>query len=174
MSREQGSANGTSGHQANDVLDVLVVGAGFSGMYLLHRLRGLGFSVRVLEAADDVGASWDLAAARTIDLIQNSGWMAGALDQAVANSVGTGLRLKAMPENDLFGMSNAEAESWAQTVEQRWSLWAEKPYECDIEGRRSFGLLDEARAAHLPPSVAAWRLGREGRPLCRAADRAHL
>jgi len=58
MSREQGSTNGTSGHRADDVLDVLVVGAGFSGMYLLHRLRGLGFSVRVLEAADDVGGTW--------------------------------------------------------------------------------------------------------------------
>ena len=103
-----------------------------------------GWRPALREAADDVGASWDLAAARTIDLIQNSGWMAGALDQAVANTVGTGLRLKAMPENDLFGMSNAEAESWAQTVEQRWSLWAEKPYECDIEGRRSFGLMQAA------------------------------
>ena len=39
-------------------LDVLVVGAGFSGLYLLHRLRGLGFSTRVLEAADDVGGTW--------------------------------------------------------------------------------------------------------------------
>lgn len=61
----------------------------------------------------------DLAAARTTDLIQNSGWIAGALDQAVANTVGTGLRLKAMPENDVFGMSNDEAERWAQLVEQR-------------------------------------------------------
>jgi lambda family phage portal protein len=103
-----------------------------------------GWRPALREAADDVGSSWDLAAARTIDLIQNSGWMAGAIDQAVANTVGTGLRLKAMPENDLFGMSNAEAEAWAQTVEQRWSLWAEKPYECDIEGRRSFGLLQAA------------------------------
>lgn len=42
-----------------------------------------GWRPALREAADDVGASWDLAAARTIDLIQNSGWMAGALDQAV-------------------------------------------------------------------------------------------
>jgi len=103
-----------------------------------------GWRPALREASDDVGASWDLAAARTIDLIQNSGWMAGAIDQAVANTVGTGLRLKAMPENDLFGMSNRQAESWAQAVEQRWSLWSEKPYECDIEGRRSFGLLQAA------------------------------
>ena len=103
-----------------------------------------GWRPALREAADDVGASWDMAAARTIDLIQNSGWMAGAIDQAVANTVGTGLRLKAMPENDLFGMTNGEAETWSQTVEQRWSLWAEKPYECDIEGCRSFGLLQAA------------------------------
>jgi cation diffusion facilitator CzcD-associated flavoprotein CzcO/acetyl esterase/lipase len=40
------------------ILDALIVGAGFSGMYLLHRLRGAGMSVRVLEAADDVGGTW--------------------------------------------------------------------------------------------------------------------
>ena len=39
-------------------VDAVVVGAGFAGLYLLHKLRGLGFSVRVLEAADDVGGTW--------------------------------------------------------------------------------------------------------------------
>ena len=29
--------------------DVVVVGAGFAGMYMLHKLRGQGFSVRVYE-----------------------------------------------------------------------------------------------------------------------------
>ena len=38
--------------------DVIVVGAGFSGLYLLHRLRGLGFSVRVVDTASDVGGTW--------------------------------------------------------------------------------------------------------------------
>src|SRR3954447_4789696 len=38
--------------------DVIVVGAGFAGLYQLHRLRGLGFSVRVLEAGDGVGGTW--------------------------------------------------------------------------------------------------------------------
>jgi cyclohexanone monooxygenase len=38
--------------------DVVVVGAGFAGMYLLHRLRGLGLSVRVIEAGSDVGGTW--------------------------------------------------------------------------------------------------------------------
>jgi len=39
-------------------LDVVVVGAGFAGLYLLHRLRSLGFSVRVYEAASGVGGTW--------------------------------------------------------------------------------------------------------------------
>ena len=39
-------------------LDVVVVGAGISGIHLLHRLRGLGFRVLVVEAGDGVGGTW--------------------------------------------------------------------------------------------------------------------
>ena len=39
-------------------LDVIVVGAGFAGLYLLHKLRGMGLSTRVFEAADGVGGTW--------------------------------------------------------------------------------------------------------------------
>jgi cyclohexanone monooxygenase len=38
--------------------DVVVVGAGFSGLYLLHRLRALGMKTRVIERASDVGGTW--------------------------------------------------------------------------------------------------------------------
>ena len=38
--------------------DVVVVGAGFAGLYLLHRLRGLGLSVKVYEQGSDVGGTW--------------------------------------------------------------------------------------------------------------------
>jgi cyclohexanone monooxygenase len=41
-----------------DAYDVVVVGAGFAGMYMLHRLRGLGFSVRVYEQGGGVGGTW--------------------------------------------------------------------------------------------------------------------
>jgi cation diffusion facilitator CzcD-associated flavoprotein CzcO len=39
-------------------VDVVVVGAGFAGLYALHRLRGDGLAVRVIEAADGVGGVW--------------------------------------------------------------------------------------------------------------------
>ncbi|MDY7106848.1 MAG: NAD(P)/FAD-dependent oxidoreductase [Actinomycetota bacterium] len=38
--------------------DVVIVGAGFAGMYMLHKLRGLGFSARVYDAAGGVGGTW--------------------------------------------------------------------------------------------------------------------
>ena len=41
-----------------EAYDVVVVGAGFAGMYMLHRLRGQGFSVRVYEQGGDVGGTW--------------------------------------------------------------------------------------------------------------------
>ena len=39
-------------------VDVVVVGAGFAGMYMLHRLRTLGCRTKVFEAGDDVGGTW--------------------------------------------------------------------------------------------------------------------
>jgi cation diffusion facilitator CzcD-associated flavoprotein CzcO len=38
--------------------DALVIGAGFSGLYTLHRLRQLGLRTRVLEMAENVGGTW--------------------------------------------------------------------------------------------------------------------
>ena len=38
--------------------DAVVVGAGLAGLYMLHRLRGMGLSVRVYEAGSDVGGTW--------------------------------------------------------------------------------------------------------------------
>jgi cyclohexanone monooxygenase len=51
-------ARAIQGAQTPLTLDVVVVGAGFAGMYLLHKLRGLGFSVRVYETGDGVGGTW--------------------------------------------------------------------------------------------------------------------
>nr|WP_277620299.1 NAD(P)/FAD-dependent oxidoreductase [Mesobacillus campisalis] len=42
----------------NESFDAVVIGAGFSGLYMLYRLREAGFSTRVYEAADGVGGTW--------------------------------------------------------------------------------------------------------------------
>jgi len=52
------SASFRTSTQLADAYDVVVVGAGFGGLYALHRLRGDGFSVRVYEAGHGVGGTW--------------------------------------------------------------------------------------------------------------------
>jgi cyclohexanone monooxygenase len=47
-----------SGDRIPDRADVVIVGAGFAGLYMLHRIRGLGMTGHILERADDVGGTW--------------------------------------------------------------------------------------------------------------------
>src|SRR5574337_464945 len=45
-------------HTGSDVLDVLIIGGGFSGLYALDRLRDLGFDVKVWDSAGGLGGVW--------------------------------------------------------------------------------------------------------------------
>ena len=56
--KEENRESGTPGAQSNGELDVLIVGAGFAGLYMLHRARELGFTAQVIEAGADVGGTW--------------------------------------------------------------------------------------------------------------------
>jgi cation diffusion facilitator CzcD-associated flavoprotein CzcO len=59
LTQQASSEEGTA--PAGDLpsqFDAIVVGAGINGLYMLHRLRELGLSVRLLEAGDGVGATW--------------------------------------------------------------------------------------------------------------------
>jgi cyclohexanone monooxygenase len=49
---------GVGNGAAADAVDVVIVGAGFSGLYMLHKLRGLGLTARVFEAGAEVGGTW--------------------------------------------------------------------------------------------------------------------
>jgi cation diffusion facilitator CzcD-associated flavoprotein CzcO len=51
-------AEASTGPDSIEFWEVIVIGAGLSGMYQLHRLRELGFKVHVYEAADGVGGTW--------------------------------------------------------------------------------------------------------------------
>src|SRR5258708_35659212 len=52
------SASGNSPSASETSCDVVVVGAGFAGLYMLHRLRGLGLKARAFEQGDGVGGTW--------------------------------------------------------------------------------------------------------------------
>ena len=38
--------------------DVIIVGAGFAGLYALHRLRGQGLNAIIVEAGSGIGGTW--------------------------------------------------------------------------------------------------------------------
>ncbi len=44
--------------QTEPALDAIVVGAGFAGLYMVHKLVGLGLSVRAYETGQGVGGTW--------------------------------------------------------------------------------------------------------------------
>jgi cation diffusion facilitator CzcD-associated flavoprotein CzcO len=48
----------SNGGSEPSAFDVVIVGAGFAGLYMLHRLRTLGMSARALETGSGVGGTW--------------------------------------------------------------------------------------------------------------------
>ena len=62
MDRRQqanGTTNGeTNGSSADIELDALIIGAGFAGVYMLHRIRKEGFNVKLVEAGSGLGGIW--------------------------------------------------------------------------------------------------------------------
>ena len=48
----------TANGKAVEESDVLVVGAGFAGLYQLDHLRRLGYNVKVFEAGSNIGGVW--------------------------------------------------------------------------------------------------------------------
>jgi len=59
-----------------DVYDAIVIGAGFSGLYALHRLRELGFRVRACEKAENVGGTVEAF----VEMMREQGLLAAPLD----------------------------------------------------------------------------------------------
>ena len=56
--QQQTSAGGVGPAEEIERFDVIVVGAGVTGLYALYRFRQLGFSVRAFEDASGVGGTW--------------------------------------------------------------------------------------------------------------------
>ena len=57
-SRQQATATSVSSNGNVEEYDVLVIGAGVTGLYSLYRFRELGFTVRSFEDASGIGGTW--------------------------------------------------------------------------------------------------------------------
>lgn len=100
------------------------------------------------DAQDDVRQSWGVAAARTIETLQNSGWLAGAVEQASADTIGNGLRLNATPDLDVLGIDEDAGYELCRRIERRWRAWSTNPLECDARGKRTIADLTDAAIRH--------------------------
>lgn len=99
----------------------------------------VGWHPALRSAADDVKVVWRLAAARAVDMIQNHGWLAGAVEQSRAGVVGEGLTLNAKPDAVALGMTESAANEWARRVERRFETWSDNPWACDAGARSTLG-----------------------------------
>lgn len=92
----------------------------------------------------DVRQAYVQAAARTIDMLHNSGWIAGAVEKSIAVMIGTGLRLAAKPNVEVLGWTKDEADKWARDVERRFEVIADNPCEVDAAGVQNLGQLTKS------------------------------
>src|ERR1700732_2632292 len=102
-----------------------------------------GWNPVLREPIFDVREGWAGAAARAIDSLQNSGFMAGAVETACGQMIGSGLMLNAKPDPGLFGGDAASAEAWAQLAEVKFAQWGASPWDCDLGARFTLGQLQD-------------------------------
>jgi len=110
------------------------------------------------DAREDVRAAYWRSAARTIDMMHNSGWVAGIVRKGCAAIMGTGLRLALKPDFHSLGWTQNESDKWARMVERKWSTWSSSPIECDAAGKWSIDQQANAalRSYFGPGEWVAW------------------
>ncbi|ETW10625.1 phage portal protein, lambda [Roseivivax marinus] len=105
--------------------------------YMNHDRTGL-LSMRRATTRDvkhDVRSATRRAFALAFDFMQNSGWIAGAADQIIADMIGPELRLNCRPDLSQLGYDEKERAQWCRMVEAEWRRWSWNPWECDLEGK---------------------------------------
>lgn len=102
------------------------------------------------DAKLDVWEAAERASALAVDFMHNSGWIAGAANQIIADTIGVELKLNARPDLSRLGYDAAEATAWARLVESDWRRWAWNPAECDLAGKMTVPeMLDAVMRSYL-------------------------
>lgn len=95
-------------------------------------------------------AKWDVyeaaqrAAALALDFIQNNGWMAGAAQQVLCDTVGEELRLNCRAQLQSLGWSAGDESAWCRETETAWRQWAYDARECDLAGKMTVPEMTDA------------------------------
>lgn len=104
----------------------------------------------LVESRDETRRAWSRIAALAVDFIQNSGRLKGAVDQIIADTIGSELKLRAKPDLTALGFGQADSNAFARMVEGRWRRYAWNQAECDWRGKFALPqLLDVALRHHV-------------------------
>lgn len=79
--------------------------------------------------------AYDVIMRRAESLVANDGHAASAIDALALNVVGTGMRPQSYPDHVALGITEDQAEVFAESMETAWRLWCE---EADASSRSSF------------------------------------
>lgn len=96
-----------------------------------------GWMPRAGDAAADTIRDLPALRARSRDLARNAPLAGGAIGTTVTNVVGTGLALQSIPDREVLGLSDEEAEDWAEQVQREFRLFAES-VDCDATRQQTF------------------------------------
>lgn len=125
--------------------------------YMGHDRTGI-LSMRRAVTRDikrDVHEAAERAFALAMDFMHNSGWIAGAADQIIADMIGPELKLNCRPDLSRLGYSVQERAAWCRLVEGEWRRWSWNPRECDLEGKATVAeMLDGAVRYYLAAGEA--------------------
>ncbi len=89
-----------------------------------------GWGPRAADADGDTNTDLPVLRARARDLARNAPLASGALNTMVTNVVGTGLSCQPSPDGEALGLSDEEAQAWADATLREFRLWAEST-DCD-------------------------------------------
>lgn len=86
------------------------------------------------DGADEVRQSAERASALAWSFIRNSGWIAGAVDQIITDTIGDELKLSARPMLSALGYDDQERRAWISLVEAAWHMHVWSPREYSLNG----------------------------------------
>ncbi|MBX9875774.1 MAG: phage portal protein, partial [Beijerinckiaceae bacterium] len=89
----------------------------------------------LVESRDETRRAWERVAALAVDFIQNSGRLKGAVDQIIADTVGSELKLSARPDLSRLGYDAKETADLIKLIEARWRRYVWNAAECDFRGK---------------------------------------
>lgn len=143
---------GKSGSYSTARHSVRVVNSGYSHYGASMSKRGLaGWLFGGGSPIEDIDANLSTLQQRGRDLYMGVPLATGAIKTLRTSVVGSGLRLKSMPDADVLGISPDEAAQKARQIEREFNLWAGS-IDCDVARQNNFYELQQLAMLAWPMS----------------------